>query len=947
MRRDRRAGRDPATARLARQLLVWFVAAAVAAGGTGLAVSRGLQRVLASTVDAALGEAGRFDVLVQVHQERRREALAALRAFLRERLPGAQAAEGPAAAGTGVLLISLTPAGRGRPAFEALARELPSVPGFVAWIPLVEPSVTVARLHPALEAELDRWLAGRRDVAFSFPHGDERVVVLKEARSLQPFRTELERHLAAYGVVRVVTPGHPPDPALVRRVAEAVETAWRRAEVVYAGPAAEGAAAGAARWVGRMRDFFLTYATLARIEPLPGLQPPLGVGDEVLVGSLRARVVSADGGRWLAVPLDDPAAEMARAGEPQPVRRPSGELVGTGVVDGGRARIEQALRQSEAMLSQLERAGAAGWEALAAAQAVADRMGEAVARAETMVQELARLSSTASDPVRDTVVALGLSLLLGRRAARAPEDAAAYVAELKAKLSALQDQLDALQASEPARIRQRVRELRESLPRFDGVDVSSALQLLEESQWDPLAAPAGVELVLRGDALPTAGAAARAVRGALGLEGVRAYVFPAGIASPSPRAALLRVVERATVAAGLLATAAFVVWSLVNDGSAVSSVLHAARRGRREGPPGAHLKDAAAGAVVGAALAGAAGLMCGGAAEPVGLAALVAVGALAGAAAARFGARLSWVDADAVEAACAVGMDPGAVLAVVAAPALRPWVLSWTAARPPARVEPLLSPASPVGGGPDPAGPVLEACGVVRRWGHQVVLDGVSLSVERGETVVLMGPSGCGKSTLLRCLKGLVQPDEGTVRVHGQDLWALPEPERRALAARVGMVFQRPQLVGHLSVLHNAALAAAWAGVSWEEACERASYWLSVLGMGRYLDRRPPELSGGEGQRVAIARALAARPEVVLWDEPTSHLDPMLAADLLELMEELMASLRTTMLVVTHEPRFTARVGDRLVLMERGRVVEMGPPRRVLEHPRSEVGRRLARLAAV
>ncbi|HEY8498487.1 MAG TPA: ATP-binding cassette domain-containing protein, partial [Limnochordales bacterium] len=504
--------------------------------------------------------------------------------------------------------------------------------------------------------------------------------------------------------------------------------------------------------------------------------------------------------------------------------------------------------------------------------------------------------------------------------------------------------------------------LRESLPRLSGDEVASALQVLQQAGADPLTAPAGVELVLQGRRLPPAEAVGRVVREALGLEQGRVYTAPAAAASPSARAAVMGVARRAASAGAALATAVLVLWTLLNDWAAYAALVQAARRGRA-GPPGAAARlTALTGALAGTALGFGAAALALGPGDPLVLAALAGAGAAGGAAAGRWGPRLSPVDADAVEAALAAGLEAGAVLEAVVAPSARPWLLAWTAARrpprPPAasparragspapalRVRPVSAPEPPSA---DPAGPVLEAEGLVRRFGRQTVLDGVSLSVARGETVVLMGPSGCGKSTLLRCLKGLVQPDAGTVRIDGRDLWALPASRRRALAARVGMVFQRPQLVPHLSVLENAALGAAASGVPWPEAYERAAAWLAALELGHLLDRRPAELSGGEGQRVAIARALAAAPEIVLWDEPTAHLDPMLAADLLQLMEELIRRLRTTMLVVTHQPGFTARVGDRLILMEHGRVVESGPPARVLAQPASEVGRRLARLAAV
>ena len=930
-----------------------------------------MERLLSSTVDATVGEAGRFDLLVQVHHDRRREALAAVDDLLRRTFPGAAVQEGPSAAGSTVLLVSLSSRWRGASAFERLEQELPSLPGYVSWVPLVEPAIVISRLHPALADDLEGWLSGRPEVAFSFVHGSDRVVVLSDAAGLDGFEDALEAYLDRYRVVRITTPGQVVDRESARRAAQAVTEASWPVTVVEAAPASEGDGAEAARWVGRMRDFFFAYATLARVEPSAGLDPPLQEGEQVLVGDWPARIVAQAGEHWLAV-LSDEALTSDQLGptlgQELPVRRPSGQQVGQGIVDGGQARIDAALRQSEELLARLQTLGSAGQEALDAARVAVDGLEQAAGRLERMLNDLQQLASTASDPLRDTLLALGLSMLLGGEPGDAPQQAVDYVASLRQQLDRLQEQLREYRQGDLPAVQASVRSLRESLPRLGGTEIASALHVLQQAGADPLAAAAGVELVLRGERFPSPSAIGGVVGRALQLDQSRVYVSPAAVASPSARAAVMRVAQRAGVVGAALAMGALVLWTLFNDGAAVAALVQTARRGRAGRLSRDAWRVAALGALVGGLLALGAGVLALGVQEVLILLVLAGVGVAAGLVAGRWGPRLAPVDADAVEAALAMGMEAGAILEGVVAPSVRPWLLALTASRRPPRAP--ASAATEAAGdesrtaaltasieerrragvhepteGAERGPVVLEAEGLVRHFGGRPVLDGVSLSVARGETVILMGPSGCGKSTLLRCLKGLIQPDAGRVRIEGEDLWALPEARRRDLAARVAMVFQRPQLVGHLSVLENTALGAASAGIPWPEAYERAAMWLSALELGRHLDRRPAELSGGEGQRVAIARALAAQPSVVLWDEPTSHLDPMLAADLLQLMEELIGRLRTTMLVVTHQPGFTARVGDRLILMDRGQVVESGPPARVLARPTSEVGRRLARLA--
>ncbi|MBF5046023.1 amino acid ABC transporter ATP-binding protein [Aggregicoccus sp. 17bor-14] len=224
-----------------------------------------------------------------------------------------------------------------------------------------------------------------------------------------------------------------------------------------------------------------------------------------------------------------------------------------------------------------------------------------------------------------------------------------------------------------------------------------------------------------------------------------------------------------------------------------------------------------------------------------------------------------------------------------------------------------------------------------KRFGTLEVLQGLSLTVNAGEVVVLVGPSGCGKSTLLRCLNGLELPTSGSVTVGG--LPVLPDPKAlQALRRRVGMVFQRFHLFPHLTALQNVMLAPVQVlGQSPKEAEAAGRELLERVHLGAKADAYPQQLSGGQQQRVAIARALAMRPELMLFDEPTSALDPELVGEVLEVMREL-ARDGMTMCVVTHEMAFAADVAHRVLFMDGGRVLEEGPPSQVLrapQHPRA------------
>jgi polar amino acid transport system ATP-binding protein len=252
------------------------------------------------------------------------------------------------------------------------------------------------------------------------------------------------------------------------------------------------------------------------------------------------------------------------------------------------------------------------------------------------------------------------------------------------------------------------------------------------------------------------------------------------------------------------------------------------------------------------------------------------------------------------------------------------------------------------------SGPLLHIRGLAKSFGVHKVLDAVDLDVAKGDVVVLLGPSGSGKSTLLRCVNHLERPDAGFVQLAGELVGyryahgKLHELRHSALTrqrARIGMVFQQFNLFPHRTVLENIVEAPiAVRGLRRDEAVAEAREMLARVGLAGREGAYPRQLSGGQQQRVAIARALAMRPELLLFDEPTSALDPELVGEVLSVMKDLARS-GMTMIVVTHEIGFAREVADTVVFLDEGRIVESGPPSRVLTEPRNERAR--AFLAAV
>ena len=221
-----------------------------------------------------------------------------------------------------------------------------------------------------------------------------------------------------------------------------------------------------------------------------------------------------------------------------------------------------------------------------------------------------------------------------------------------------------------------------------------------------------------------------------------------------------------------------------------------------------------------------------------------------------------------------------------------------------------------------------------KSFGDVEVLKGINLTIKEKEVVVIIGPSGSGKSTLLRCMNYLEEPTSGEVSVDGIVLDG--EANINKVREEVGMVFQRFNLFPHMTVLQNIMLAPIKVRhVAKQEAEETARKLLARVGLADKADAYPSQLSGGQQQRVAIARALAMKPKVMLFDEPTSALDPEMVGEVLDFMRKL-AEEGMTMVIVTHEMGFAREVGDRLLFVDDGRIIEQGDPKEVFEHPKEE-----------
>ena len=247
---------------------------------------------------------------------------------------------------------------------------------------------------------------------------------------------------------------------------------------------------------------------------------------------------------------------------------------------------------------------------------------------------------------------------------------------------------------------------------------------------------------------------------------------------------------------------------------------------------------------------------------------------------------------------------------------------------------------------------ILDVCNIEKHFGPTRVLEDISFSLEQGQTLAIIGSSGSGKTTLLRCLNFLETPNQGTISVNGSVLFDASDPatqretEIRKKRLHFGLVFQSFNLFPQYTALQNITLAKELLSQELpeykqnkkailEEIQAEGRELLAKMGLSDRADHYPSQLSGGQQQRVAIARALALKPDILCFDEPTSALDPELTGEVLKVIRSL-AEQKTTMIIVTHEMAFARDVADEVMFMDGGVIVEKGPARQVIEHPREE-----------
>ena len=228
---------------------------------------------------------------------------------------------------------------------------------------------------------------------------------------------------------------------------------------------------------------------------------------------------------------------------------------------------------------------------------------------------------------------------------------------------------------------------------------------------------------------------------------------------------------------------------------------------------------------------------------------------------------------------------------------------------------------------------MLEVIDLYKNYNEIKALNGVNLTVQKGEKIVIIGPSGCGKSTLLRCINLLEKRNEGIIKYDGKDI---NDYQLNNLSQKIGMIFQSYNLFNHLSVIDNITLAPIKLKIlTKEEAEKNANVLLEKMKLKEKANRYPKELSGGEKQRIAIIRSLILSPELLLIDEPTGALDPENIKDVHELLDKI-AKEGMTMIVVTHEMNFARSFADRVIFMDKGKIVEEGTPNEIFDFPKNE-----------
>ncbi len=228
-----------------------------------------------------------------------------------------------------------------------------------------------------------------------------------------------------------------------------------------------------------------------------------------------------------------------------------------------------------------------------------------------------------------------------------------------------------------------------------------------------------------------------------------------------------------------------------------------------------------------------------------------------------------------------------------------------------------------------------------KSYDSDIVLSGINFELNPGEIVAVMGPSGCGKSTFIRTINRLVEPDSGEIYFKNISIHNLKSREMEEVRQDIGFVFQHFNLISRLSIKQNVALGLTKKGYSIDEAYQKAILALEDVGLADMADYGVNKLSGGEKQRVGIARALVMEPDLILLDEPTASLDPILVRDVLDVLENIAKTRRnTSIIIVTHEVTFARRVADKIYFMDQGKFIESGKPNQVLNNPTSWIGKK-------
>ena len=233
---------------------------------------------------------------------------------------------------------------------------------------------------------------------------------------------------------------------------------------------------------------------------------------------------------------------------------------------------------------------------------------------------------------------------------------------------------------------------------------------------------------------------------------------------------------------------------------------------------------------------------------------------------------------------------------------------------------------------------IVEVKNLKKQYGDNVILKNINLYIDKGEVVSLIGPSGSGKSTILRCIADLESITSGEILIEGNNLTDknVDKKIKKEMLLKTGMVFQTFNLFPHMSVRNNIVRTLKLVKkMDTEKAENIAKEMLNLVGLSDKINNYPNELSGGQKQRVAIARALALKPDIMLFDEPTSALDPELVKEVLDIIRKL-KSQKITMLIVSHEMNFVREISDRVIIMEKGEILETGTPKQIFENPSSQ-----------